>query len=96
MTIIRSNVVIEALKDMLMQWNTTYGERAKLQHTLVVLVIVGVVLAGLVGLLNYDASRTILRVCFAGVGVIVANAVVWALLSSMVLGRFPARRTTRK
>jgi hypothetical protein len=88
--------VIEALKDMLMQWNATYDERAKLQHTYMVLVVVGVVLAGLVGLLNYDISRTILRVCFACVGAIVANAVVWALLSSMILGRFPTRRTTRK
>jgi hypothetical protein len=88
--------VIEAIKDMLTKWNATYNERAKLQHTFIVLILAGVVLAGLVGLLNYDASRTILRVCFAGVGVVVANAVVWALLSSMVLGRFPVRRNSRK
>lgn len=88
--------MIEAIKDMLNQWNTTYNERAKLQHTYIILILLGVILAGLIGLLNYDASRTILRVCFAGVGIVVANAVVWALLSSMVLGRFPARRTPRK
>jgi undecaprenyl pyrophosphate phosphatase UppP len=89
--------VIQAIKDMLTQWNATYNERAKLQHTYLLLIIVGIVLAGLVGLLNYDASRTILRVCFAGVGIVVANAVIWALLSSMVLSRFaPIRKPGRK
>jgi undecaprenyl pyrophosphate phosphatase UppP len=88
--------VVQAIKDMLTEWNATYNERAKLQHAYIVLIIVGVVLAGLVGLLNYDASRAILRACFAGVGIVVANAILWALLSSMVLSRFPARRSNRK
>lgn len=88
--------MVQAIKDMVIDWNATYNERAKLQHAYIVLIVVGIVLAGLVGLLNYDASRTILRVCFAGIGIVVANAVVWALLSSMVLARFPARRSSRK
>jgi Na+/melibiose symporter-like transporter len=88
--------VIIAIKDMLIQWNSTRGERAKLQHTYIVLILIGIVLAGLVGLLNYDASRTILRICFAGVGIVVANAIMWALLSSMVLDRLSVRRTSRK
>lgn len=88
--------MIQAIKDMLIDWNATYNERAKLQHVYIVLILAGVVLAGLVGLLNYDASRTILRVCFAGAGIVVANAILWALLSSMVLARFPARRSGRK
>ena len=87
--------MIEAIKDMLFQWNTKYNERSKLQHAYIILIVVGIVLAGLVGLLNYNASRTILRVCFAGVGVVVANAIIWALLSSMVIGRVPARRPGR-
>lgn len=88
--------MIEAIKDMLTQWNATYNERSKLQHTYVVLIIIGIVLAGLVGLLNYDASRAILRACFAGLGILVANAVIWALLESMILKRFPTRKTSRK
>lgn len=88
--------MLQAMKDMLNEWNARYNERAKLQHAYIVLIIIGIVLAGLVGLLNYDASRTILRVCFAGLGILVANAVIWALLSSMILSRFPSRRATRK
>ncbi len=88
--------MFQAIKDMMIEWNSTYNERAKLQHAYIVVCLIGIVIAGLVGLLNYDASRTILRVCFAGLGVVVANAVGWALLSGMILNRFPARKTGRK
>lgn len=84
--------MFQAIKDMLSEWNSAYNERAKLQHAYIVVSVIGIVVAGLVGLLNYDASRTILRLCFAGLGIVVANAVAWALLSGMVLSRFPARR----
>ena len=88
--------MIQTIKDMLSEWNATYSERAKLQHAYLAISIVGIMLAGLVGLLNYDASRTVLRVCFAGLGIFVVNGVAWALLSGIVLSKFPARRTTRK
>lgn len=81
--------MIQSIKDMLSAWNINHGERVKMQHAYVALSILGLVLAGLVGLLNYDASRTILRVCFGGIGIMVVNAVMWALLSSMVLEKLP-------
>ena len=85
--------MITALKTMLAEWNTRYSERVKLQHAYVVLSIVGIVVAGLVGLLNYDASRTILRVCFFGLGIFLVNAIAWALLYSLVVNKLPARPT---
>ncbi|MET1033221.1 MAG: hypothetical protein ABWX94_01860 [Candidatus Saccharimonadales bacterium] len=88
--------MIQSIKDMMSDWNSTYNERAKLQHAYIVVSLIGIVIAGLVGLLNYDASRTILRFCFAGLGIVVANAVAWALLSGMILNRFPAKRASRK
>jgi hypothetical protein len=84
--------MIQTVKDLLSQWNATHGERAKLQHAYLVVSVIGIVVAGLVGLLNYDASRALLRICFAGFGIFVANGIVWALLSGLVLNRFPARR----
>src|SRR3954463_2326325 len=63
--------MIQSLKDMLGEWNSRYNERAKLQHAYIVACVAGIVVAGLVGLLNYDASRAILRVCFAGLGIVV-------------------------
>jgi hypothetical protein len=94
--IIRSTQVIQTIKDMLSEWNATYSERVKLQHAYLAASLVGIVLAGLVGLLNYDASRAILRVCFAGIGIFVVNGIAWALLSGMVLNKFPTRRTRNK
>jgi hypothetical protein len=88
--------VIQTFKDMLSDWNAAYSERAKLQHAYLVASVLGIVVAGLVGLLNYDASRAILRLCFAGLGVFLVNAVAWALLFGLVLNKFPARRSNRK
>ena len=85
--------MLQAIKELLINWNTTHSERVKLQHAYLAACIFGLVAAGLVGLLNYDASRTILRVCFAGLGIFVVNAIAWALLNSLVLTRFTVRRS---
>lgn len=84
--------MIQGVKDLLSQWNAAHGERAKLQHAYLVVSLLGIIVAGLVGLLNYDASRALLRICFAGLGIFVANGIVWALLSGLVLNRFEVRR----
>ena len=81
--------MIQSLTAMLADWNGRYGERAKLQHAYIVAGVFGVIVAGLVGLLNYDASRAILRVCFAGFGIVVVNAIAWALLFSFVTNKLP-------
>ncbi|HEV7454445.1 MAG TPA: hypothetical protein VGO07_04250 [Candidatus Saccharimonadales bacterium] len=81
--------MIQSLKDMLGEWNGRYNERAKLQHAYIVACVAGIVIAGLVGLLNYDASRAILRICFAGLGIVVVNAIAWALLFSFVTNKLP-------
>jgi hypothetical protein len=86
--------MIAALKDMLTEWNMRYNERAKLQHAYIVLSIAGIVVAGLVGLLNYEASRLILRICFIGMGIFLVNAIAWALVFSLVVNKLPARRLT--
>lgn len=83
--------MITALKAMLAEWNTRYSERVKLQHAYIVVSIFGIIIAGLVGLLNYDASRMILQVCFIGLGIFFVNAIAWALLYSLVVNKLPAR-----
>jgi hypothetical protein len=88
--------MIQSLKEMLIDWNARYNERAKLQHAYLAAIAVGIVLAGLVGLLNYDASRAILRVCFAGLGIVVVNAIAWALLYSFVVDKLPKKTTNSK
>jgi hypothetical protein len=87
--------VIQSIKEMLSDWNATHSERVKLQHAYLALSIFGIVIAGLVGLLNYDASRAILRVCFVGIGIFVVNGILWALLFSMVVNKLPASRARK-
>lgn len=89
--------MISALKDMLIQWNANHSQRAKLQHAYLALSLAGIVVAGLVGLLDYDTSRAILRICFIGLGIFGINAIAWALLFSLVVNKLPeAKRPTRK
>jgi hypothetical protein len=88
--------VVQTVREMLSDWNAAYSERAKLQHAYLVVSVAGIVVAGLVGLLNYDASRAILRICFAGLGIFLVNAIAWALLFGLVLNKFPSKRSNRK
>jgi predicted benzoate:H+ symporter BenE len=85
--------MVQNIKDIFSEWNATRSERSKLQHAYLALSLLGIVIAGLVGLLDYDASRAILRVCFAGLAIFGINAIVWALLFSLVINKLPARRT---
>lgn len=84
--------MIQTLKTMFIDWNAKYSERVKLQHAYVVISLAGIVLAGLVGLLDYDASRAILRVCFMGIAIFAINAIGWALLFSLVINKLQAKR----
>jgi hypothetical protein len=81
--------VVHSLKDMLSNWNATHGERAKLQHIYVAVGVIGIVIAGLVALIDYEASRFILRFCYIALGIFLVNAIVWALLFSLVLIKLP-------
>lgn len=83
--------MVQTFKEMLGEWNTRYSERAKLQHAYIVTSLAGIVVAGLVGLLNYDTSQTILRYCFIGLGIFLVNAIAWALLFGLVIDKLPKR-----
>jgi hypothetical protein len=82
---------MQNLKEILTTWNQTRGEREKLQHTYIAVVLIGLVIAGLIGLLNDSLSGLIVQVCLAAIGVFIANVVVWALLYSLVITRLPKR-----
>jgi fucose permease len=76
---------------MLVNWNSTRGEREKLQHAYIFVVVIGLVVAGLVGLLNDNLSTLLVQVCLAAIGVFLANVIMWALLYSLVIARLPKR-----
>jgi Flp pilus assembly protein TadB len=84
--------MIQSLKELLATWNTTHGERAKLQHAYLVLAAATVVIAGLVGLIDDYTGRLLVNVALIALGIFVANIVVWALLNSLVVMKLPNRK----
>ena len=89
--------MLQSYKEMLVQWNATHAERAKLQHAYLVIAIAGIIIAGLVGLLNRELSQIIVGVSLISLGIGLANVIVWALLYSLVIVKLPTKpRTPRK
>ena len=89
--------MIQSIREMLIQWNAEHSERVKLQHAYLVAAIVGIIIAGLVGLLNREVSQIIVGVSLISLGVGLANVLVWALLYSLVIVKLPAKpRAPRK
>lgn len=84
---------MELLQSILTEWNKNTNERAKLQQAYVAIVITGVVVAGIITLLNPNLGHTI--IVFTGFLFVamVANAVVWALLKTFVVDRLKQRRS---
>lgn len=87
--------MIQSFKEILVDWSANHGERAKLQHAYIVAAVVGIVVAGLVGLLNREVSQIIVGVSLASLVIWLANVLVWALLYSLVIIKLP-KRTSRK
>lgn len=83
-----------ALIDYLYHWNKTTSERVKLQHASLVLGFGGLIIAGLVGLINYRLGQTFVGIALGIFLVFIANAIIWALLQSFIISRIP--RSPRK
>ncbi|HEU0266522.1 MAG TPA: hypothetical protein VFQ70_02760 [Candidatus Saccharimonadaceae bacterium] len=90
----------KSLRKSFQTWYESTNERQKMQHTYLTAVVVLIVIAGLVGLVNYQLSQTILALAFGAVALWLINLVVWALLQSLVLLPLsksqPPARTQRK
>ena len=67
------------------QWNKTYSDRAKLQHGYAVLAVLSLIVAGIIGLINYNLGQSLLFVAIVAVLVFVANGVVWALINTFIV-----------
>lgn len=82
----------------LQTWHDTTSDRVKLQHAYVASAIGLLLLAGLVGLVNYDQGQRIVTVALLCLGAFLVNMVAWALLSGLVLLRLnkPDQTTTTK
>lgn len=84
------------LRETLLSWYKTTDERTKLQHSYLAIAVVLIIVAGLVGLANYQYGRTLLEFGLMSSVVFVVNAVIWALLQSFVLARLEAKTRANK
>ncbi|HMQ96410.1 MAG TPA: hypothetical protein PKD19_04285 [Candidatus Saccharibacteria bacterium] len=82
------------------KWYQETDTRIKLQHAYMALAIVGIIVAGLVGLVRYEVGQTLVTISFVCLGVFVFNAIAWALLNGLVLIRLgnntKPKATTKK
>lgn len=77
--------MLKSASKFIEEWNQHTSERAKLQHSYVVLAIASILIAGLVGLINYDLGQQLVALALICAGVFLANALAWALLSGLIL-----------
>ena len=84
------------MKDIFEQWKHRYSDIAKLQSIYAVTIVVSVFLAGLIALLNFNASGAILELIRTVITVFVVNLLVWALAKPYVSSKGLASRSRKK
>lgn len=88
--------LLAQLHTALISWHKTTDERAKLQHSYVALAVLLVIVAGLVGLMNYSYGQSLLQLALGAFIIFAANAIIWALLQSFVFTRLEAKARINK
>ena len=84
--------MFNALYNALLEWNRTSGERQKMQHAYLIIVILSVIVAGLVSLVDVQSGQDLLLVSVVSGGIFLVNAVLWSLLESVIVARLSNRR----
>jgi len=71
----------------LKNWRTTTSDRVKLQHVYLALAVSSVIIAGLVGLVDYTAGQRMVSLGLLSLGVYIINMIAWALIDGLLLMR---------
>lgn len=75
----------KTIMQSLRQWNANHNERSKLQHGYLAATVATILIAGLVGLVDYDFGQRLTTVALMLLGVFFINLIAWTLLSGLVL-----------
>ena len=84
---------MELLHTLITDWNKGTNERTKLQNAYVALIIAGIVVAGIVTLVNPFLGHDIIVIIGFLALAAVANAIIWALLKTFVVDKFKPKRS---
>lgn len=84
-------MIFEDILESLMKWRSATNERQKLQHSYLVIIALGLIIAGLISLIEPDLGHKIAKIALFALFAFVANALTWNLLNSAVISKLPAR-----
>ena len=84
----------EFIKQSLSSWNYQKDQRRKLQQAYLTVVFIGLVLAGLLTLLNVPQSRLSAMIAAGFAVVYLVNSIAWALLEAFVAPNLPKPEST--
>lgn len=87
--------MFDALRNSLIGWNKRSSERQKLQHIYIIIIVVGVVVAGIVSLIDAVLGHNLLYIPMFSLIAFLANAVVWNLLQSVLITKLPKTQRRR-
>lgn len=88
--------MLEHIKGLAKNWSTTTSERQKLQHAYLVLIVAVTFTAGAVALFDAAKAHTVMRIVLVMVIAFGANAIVWHLMNSALLGKLDTTAARRK
>lgn len=85
----------ETIIKSLSEWNASHSERSKLQHGYIGLTVATILLAGLIGLIDYDLGQRLTALALLLLGVFFVNLITWTLLSGLLLSSLDERTATK-
>ncbi len=87
--------MIDQLKEILVEWNKKHSSFAKLQHSYLGVALIIVLVAGIVGLINYNLGQSMLFLSLILFLMFIANGIAHALLESLVFTHLTKRSSAR-
>ncbi len=86
--------MITSLYVLLQDWRESTNDRQKLQQAYVVGGVALLIIAGLIGLVDYSLGQLLLQIALIAIAIFFINAIVWALLTAFVLLPLSSQRQT--
>ena len=83
--------MIDNIKSLLINWNSTKNERQKLQHSYIAITVIVIFVAGVISLFNAKNGHRIVFIALFSFGAYLANAVVWNLIQSSISSKIPSK-----
>lgn len=75
---------MQSFRTLFQTWNTQHDSFTKLQHAYITIAIAALLVAGIIGLINYSLGQSILFIAVCALFIFIANGVVWALLRTFL------------